>query len=133
LFAFDGERALQISPAQGFLTALGLVFGNQARLLFRGDASGDRKFSRPPGVVNYARGLHALEAQEELHVEREIVEFEEMIAFEMESDGAVEEVGLDGDDLRVVEAGPPRGFLGASGQVHPIDERGLLFGHVSPL
>jgi hypothetical protein len=32
-----------------------------------------------------------------------------------------------------VEAGPQRGFLGASGQVHPIDERRLLFGHVSPV
>jgi hypothetical protein len=74
--------------------------------------------------VDYARGLDSVEAKKELHVEREIVEFEEMIAFEMKSDGAVEQVGLDGDDLGVVEAGPERDFLRAGRQVHPVDNRG---------
>jgi hypothetical protein len=84
-------------------------------------------------VLDNARGLDAIEAQEELHVEREIVKFEEVIAFKMESDGAVEEVGLDGDDLRVVETGPQRSFLSAGREIRPIGERRLLFGHVPPL
>lgn len=78
-------------------------------------------------------GLHAVEAQEKLHVEREIVEFEKVIALEMKSDGAVEQVGLDGDDLGVVESGPERSFLGARRKIGPVDNRRLLFGHMPPL
>jgi hypothetical protein len=133
LFAFRGERGFQFSPVEGFLAALGLIFGDQAGLLFGRDTGGGGEFSWPASVLDNASGLDAVEAEEELHVERETVEFEEVIAFEMESDGTIEQVGLDGDDLRVVEPGPQRGFLRAGGHVHPIDERGLLFGHVSPL
>ncbi len=60
------------------------------------------------------------------------MEFEQVIAFEVEGNGALQEIGLDGHNLRVVEA-RPQGDLGCGGrQTHPIDDRGLLVSHASP-
>ena len=82
--------------------------------------------------MKHAGGLNAIVTQRELHVQRELMEFEQMIAFEMESDGALEKVGGDGNDLRVVESGPERHFLCAGREIHPIIDCALIIGHASP-
>ena len=82
--------------------------------------------------MDYPRGLHPIQAQKKLHIQREIVEFKQVVAFEMESKGAVEQIGVDGNNLRIVETRPKRYLLGAMREVHPIDDRGLLFSHASP-
>jgi hypothetical protein len=83
-------------------------------------------------MVNHARGLHTIEAQKKLHIEREIMEFEQVIDFEVEGNGALQEIGLDGHNLGIVEASP-QGDLGCGGrQIRPIEDRGLFIGHASP-
>src|SRR2546429_2505589 len=51
------------------------------------------------------RRLHAFEPQEKLHIRRQFVEFQQVVALQMKSNGALQQVGLDGHNLR--RGGPP--------------------------
>ena len=64
--------------------------------------------------------LHAVQSQMKLKVGRQLVELEQMIAFEMKGDGALQKIRLDRDDLRIVKSGPQGNLFDAVGQIHPI-------------
>ena len=59
------------------------------------------------------------------------MEFEQVIAFEVEGNSALQQVGLDGYDLRIVETGPQGNFDRSGREIRPIDDCGLLISHTS--
>src|SRR6266851_268234 len=96
------------------------------------DAVRNGKLSRPNRIMNYPRRLHTVEPQKKLQIQREIVEFKQVVAFEMQSDGALQKAGLDRHNLRIVEARPERHLSRAGRQVQPIEDPRLFVRHASP-
>jgi hypothetical protein len=71
--------------------------------------------------------LRTFQFQKKLHIERELVKFQEVVAFEMESNGAFKQAGANGYDLRVMERRPQADDRGTRWKIYPIHEALLFF------